>query len=118
MRTLTSREFAAYKCVDCVACELNKKRPNHGECMYDECPFFGKYTGLVKQHGQKRKTRTINAMKPEPVVITKAPKPKKVDIAYIMSLSERGEYAVNIAKKVNMRPQVVADIIKTRGVSV
>ena len=118
MRTLTSREFAAYKCVDCVACELNKKRPNHGECMYDECPFFGRYTGLIEHNRQTRRGKAISTIKSEPIIITKAPKPKKVDIAYIMTLYERGEYTVNIAKRVKMRPQVVADIIKSRGVSV
>lgn len=114
MRKLSKSEFTAYKCVDCVACEVNKRRPNHGDCMYEVCPFFGVYTGLIKNKG-KRRARAIKQYKPEPVIVAKAPRNRMADIAYIKSLSERGEYAVNIAKKVKMRPQVVADIIKGGG---
>lgn len=114
MRKLSKSEFTAYKCVDCVACEVNKRRPNHGDCMYEVCPFFGVYTGLIKNKG-KRRARVINQYKPEPVIVAKAPRKRMADIAYIKSLSERGEYAVDIAKKVKMRPQVVADIIKGGG---
>lgn len=98
LRKLTVGERRVHGCANCAYCSSDKY------CIYDKCPIFAE-----KETAPKKKRKYTRRF-----VYVEAPPPKPVNKKLIWLMHDANISMVDIASKLNIRPQKVADIIEER----
>lgn len=106
MRRLACGEFDAHDCANCALCTVISERLSEGTCPYDVCPYKGAWVRPIPKKEKEKKPEE----KKQYITI---PVKNKHDLALVVAMARQGMMATQIAKKLDMRPQIVAEIIRT-----